>query len=43
MPIEKEFTRTSALIIEISTIQNQNQRDTYILVDSSYKGYVFID
>ena len=43
MPIEKEFTRTSAPIIEVSTIQGQNQKDTYALVDSGCEGYAFID
>jgi hypothetical protein len=43
MPIEKEFTRTSAPIIEISTIQNQNQKDTCALIDSGCEGYAFID
>jgi hypothetical protein len=43
MPIEKEFTRTSAPIIEVSTIQDQNQKDTCALVDSGCEGYAFID
>lgn len=43
MPIEKEFTRTSAPIIEVSTIQGQNQKDTCALVDSGCEGYAFID
>ena len=43
MPIEKEFTRTSALIIEVSIIQGSNQKDTCALVDSSYEGYAFIN
>jgi hypothetical protein len=43
MPIEKEFTRTSAPIIEVSTIQGQDQKDTCALVDSGCEGYAFID
>jgi hypothetical protein len=43
MPIEKEFTRTSAPIIEVSTIQGSNQKDTCALVDSGCEGYAFID
>ena len=43
MPIEKEFTWTSAPIIEVSTIQGSNQKDTCALVDSGCEGYAFID
>lgn len=43
MPIEKEFTRTSAPIIEVSTVQGKNEKDTCALVDSGCEGYAFID
>lgn len=33
----------SALIIEVSTVQGKNEKDTCALVDSGCKGYAFID
>ena len=43
IPIEKEFTRTSAPILSVSIVQDQKTEFTCALVDSGCEGYAFID
>jgi hypothetical protein len=41
--IEKEFTRTSALILSVTVRQNDLSEPTYALIDTGCEGYAFID
>ena len=43
IPIEKEFTRTSAPILSVSVVQDRKTELTCALVDSGCEGYAFID
>jgi hypothetical protein len=41
--IEKEFTRTSALILSVTVRQNDLSELTCTLIDTGCEGYAFID